>query len=228
MKKLLFGIFAHPDDEAFGPCATLVQEVQTGTELHLISFTCGQAGANPDSHPDLGAVRLDEWRMAAKLIGATGTHHLGYHDGHLDNEQMIAAQERIATIIRDILEQHKEPVQVEIMTFDPNGISGHIDHIVAARAASWVYYTLKGESLPMKRLRYFCVPNSIYPDIEHSWLFMERGRSEQEISEVIDAREHFDTVNQVMRTHHTQRSDAESHLKSQGKNVAINHFMIRE
>lgn len=228
MKKLLFGIFAHPDDEAFGPCATLVQEVHSGTQLHLISFTSGQAGANPDNHPDLGAVRLKEWHTAAKLIGATKTHHLGYHDSHLDNEQMIVAQERIVKIIRTTLKQISEPVGIEIMTFDPNGISGHIDHIVASRAASWAYYTLKAEGLTMLRLRYFCVPQTTYPDIQHDWIFMEQGRQKYEISEVIDAREHFDTVNQVMRTHFTQRSDGESHLKRQGKNVAINHFIIQE
>ena len=37
MKKIIFGIFAHPDDEAFGPSGTLLLETRSGTELHLIT-----------------------------------------------------------------------------------------------------------------------------------------------------------------------------------------------
>ena len=53
MKKLLFGIFAHPDDEAFGPSATLYKAAQAGTDVHLIVVTDGDSGANVDGHKDL-------------------------------------------------------------------------------------------------------------------------------------------------------------------------------
>ncbi|MFZ2494806.1 MAG: PIG-L family deacetylase [Candidatus Saccharimonadales bacterium] len=65
MKKVIFGIFAHPDDEAFGPAGTLIQEVQNGSEVHLITLTAGQAGSNPDNHEDPGAIRLKEWKNPA-------------------------------------------------------------------------------------------------------------------------------------------------------------------
>lgn len=45
MRKILLGIFAHPDDEALGPVGTLLREVRDGAELHLITLTAGQAGA---------------------------------------------------------------------------------------------------------------------------------------------------------------------------------------
>ena len=44
MKRVIFGIFAHPDDEAFGPSGTLLMETKAGTELHLITLTLGEAG----------------------------------------------------------------------------------------------------------------------------------------------------------------------------------------
>ena len=77
MKKVIFGIFAHPDDEAFGPAGTLIQEVQNGSELHLITITAGEAGSNPDNYDDLGQIRLEEWRRSGELIGATTMTHLG-------------------------------------------------------------------------------------------------------------------------------------------------------
>ena len=42
-----------------------------------------------------------------------------------------------------------EPVEVEVITLDPNGLTGHIDHIVAARSASFVYFRLKADGVPV-------------------------------------------------------------------------------
>src|SRR5687768_11757680 len=143
MKKIIFGIFAHPDDEAFGPAGTLINEVQNGAELHLISFTAGDAGTNLDNAPDLGVVREEEWRKAGALIGATSMHLLGYKDGHLDNQSMIEATDRISQIVHAVIDNIPHDAVVEFMTLDLNGYTGHIDHIVAARTACQVFYRLK-------------------------------------------------------------------------------------
>ena len=135
MHKLIFGIFAHPDDEAFGPSGTLLSEVRGGAELHLMTLTAGEKGANPDNLPRLSEVRLAEWRKAGALIGAHTMHHLGHTDGELDNVSMLRASEQIEQLVRDTLASHADPVEVEFMSMDTSGITGHIDHIVASRAA---------------------------------------------------------------------------------------------
>jgi N-acetylglucosamine malate deacetylase 2 len=227
MKKLLFAIFAHPDDEAFGPSGTLVLETRSGTELHLITLTCGQAGQNPDNHENLGEVRLVEWHAAAKLMGATSTHHLNYRDGQLCNNTLVEIQSRLVKIVRHIYEQQEEDCQVEFMTMDDNGITGHIDHTVASRAASYAFYSLKTDGLPLTRIRYICAPQTVFATPNTDWIFMPAGRTPEEIDETIDAREVLDTVRDIMRCHYTQREDAEAHLNARGDGVAINHFIVR-
>ncbi|HEU4830759.1 MAG TPA: PIG-L family deacetylase, partial [Candidatus Saccharimonadales bacterium] len=99
MKKIIFGIFAHPDDEAFGPAGTLLLETRAGTELHLVTLTAGDAGTNPDNHTDLGKVRLEEWRKAGQLIGASSMHSLKYKDGQLNNLSMIEVGHEIIDLV---------------------------------------------------------------------------------------------------------------------------------
>jgi LmbE family N-acetylglucosaminyl deacetylase len=227
MKKIIFGVFAHPDDEAFIAAGALLTETRAGAELHLISLTNGSAGANPDNYPDLGAARLKEWQKAGDLLGATGMHHLGFIDGELTNKDMIEATRQIRTTIEDVLEGTTEPHEAEIMTFDLTGITGHIDHIVASRAASQVFYTSKQTDLNITRLRYVCLPQSIYPTVNTDWIFMEPGRAPSEISETIDARALRDDILAVMSAHHSQRSDMQAMVKSQGDNLGLHYFIVK-
>lgn len=228
MKKIIFGIFAHPDDEAFGPSGTLLLETRAGTDLHLITLTIGDAGTNPDNHPDLGAVRLQEWRAAGKLIGAKSMHFLGYKDGALNNQTMIEAGQKIVELVTDILKTSDPEAVIEFMTIDTNGISGHIDHIVAARAACWAFYRLKANDKRFLRIRLACIPHELLPTANTHWLYMEPGRLPEEIGEIIDARECHDDIVAIMRAHHTQRGDGESHIAQRGTSLGLNYFMTRE
>lgn len=228
MKKLLFGIFAHPDDEAFGPSGTMLSEVKQGAELHLFTLTAGEHGSNPDNVPNLREVRLEEWRTSGKLMGARGMTHLGFIDGKLNNHTLVQAAEKIEKIIRQIITSHATPVEADIISTDLNGITGHIDHIVASRAAHQVFYSLKHEGLPLKRLRLVCIPRKHTGDEpDTGFVFMEPGRLPEEIDETIDNRRYLDEVQAIMRAHHTQREDGETHLRERGEQVAIDHFIVK-
>lgn len=227
MKKVLFGIFAHPDDEAFGPSGTLLMEAKNGTELHLISLTLGDAGMNPDNHENLADVREQEWRRGGELMGAESMTYLGYKDGALCNASMITAGEKIVEHVRSIIDTHPDDTIVEFLTSDLNGISGHIDHIVAARAAAWAYYTLKTHDPRLTRIRFACLPEAMLPKSNISWLYMEPGHPEHEIDEVVDARQYRDEIIAIMRCHHSQRSDGESHIKNRGDTIGLNYFIVK-
>lgn len=224
MKKILIGIFAHPDDEAFGPSGTLYMETQAGTELHLITLTAGQAGMNPDNVPDLAAVRLQEWHAAGALIGASEMYHLGYTDGTLCNRDHLTITDEIMRITEDAADGETD-VDIEFMSIDLNGVTGHIDHIVAARSACLAFYRLRDKGLPMTRIRLACIPG--HDDhINTDFVFMESGRKPHEISEIIDARDHSERVREIIRCHHTQRSDGDAHITRSGDDVALNHFIV--
>jgi LmbE family N-acetylglucosaminyl deacetylase len=226
MKKLLFGIFAHPDDEAFGPSGTLLRESRNGTELHLITLTAGENGMNPDNHPNLADVRLAEWQSTGKLLGATSMHYLGFTDGTLDNISMLRAVTMIEKVIQDTVDAHDKPLEVELMSMDTTGITGHIDHIVASRAAHHVFYNLKQAGMPLTRLRLVCIPRSQTGDAaNYDFVFMEPGRLPREIDETVDNRQYIAEVHAIIRTHHSQRSDGEAHIKKHGDNVAIDFFI---
>ena len=162
MKTVIFGIFAHPDDEAFGPSGTLLMEKARGSEVHLICATAGESGMNPDNVDDLAAVRLTEWQTAGRLIGADSMHHLGYGDGTLCNNDYLALADKITAIVLERI-NGRDDIQVEFMTIDLNGITGHLDHIAIARVASYVYCTLKERDSRITRLRLACISDAEAP-----------------------------------------------------------------
>jgi len=228
MKKIIFGIFAHPDDEAIGPAGTLLHETHGGAELHLVTLTRGEGGTNPDNEADLGAVRQKEWEQSARLLGAKTTNYLGYKDGHLDNTVMIEAAERIETIVCKAIEGAPADTEIEFVAFDLNGLTGHIDHIVASRAACLGFYRLKETDKRFKRILLNCVPYSDWPTDNTNWIYMERGRRDNEVDEIVDARHLHDQLLEIIRAHHSQRGDGETHIKNRGADLGLNYFIVKD
>lgn len=227
MKKILFALFAHPDDESFGPSGTLLLETRAGTELHLILLTSGDGGMNPDNQADLSAVRLQEWQTAAKLMGAHDMHYLGYKDGQLNNHSMIEATERVIELISPIIEAASADTEIEFMTNDLNGITGHIDHIVAARTACKVFYQMKQRDERFQRIRLCCLSDQDMPAMNINWLYMEPGHPMNEIDQTVDARDLRDEIIAIIRAHHTQRHDGEQHIAQRGERIGLNHFIVK-
>lgn len=226
MRKVIFGIFAHPDDEAFGPSGTLLKETKDGTELHLITLTAGEHGSNATGCDDLGATRLAEWRTGGALMQASSMHHWGYRDSHLTNESMIEIAERLESEVRDYLVTASSDTVIELMSFDENGISGHIDHIVASRAACQAFYRLKDIDTRVQCLRLFCICQDDLSEVSTSWIYMSPGHTHQEIDETIDAREHREKILAIMRAHESQSVDYQYHLARLGDRLGINHFIV--
>lgn len=227
MQKILFGVFAHPDDEAFCVAATLLQETTNGTELHLISLTDGNGrhSQNPDDNPDLGAARLEEWLTAGKLIGAVNQHLLGYTDGELGNDDHLEIVRQLERFITDTV-AGRQDIEIELITFDLDGLTGHIDHIVASRSALMVYYKLKTAGLAVKRIRLACLQKSDFPTVNTAFALWQPGREPNEIDETVDLRDRIDHIKQIMYAHRSQRQDADFWIKTLGDRVAVNHFIV--
>ena len=85
MSEVIFGIFAHPDDETL-VAGTLMKKGADGAEINLVVVTDGQAGVNPADVANLGTARLQEWQHSAQIIAAkTNTYGLfpgGYYAFH--------------------------------------------------------------------------------------------------------------------------------------------------
>lgn len=225
MHKVIFGIFAHPDDEAFGPAGSLLMEKEAGNEVHLLCATAGESGMNPDEHPNIAEIRIDEWKKAGALIGADSMHQLGYRDGTLQNSHFHAIAERITEIVTEIT-RNRDDIEIEFMSIDLNGITGHMDHICIARIACYVYCTMHEKDSRVGKMRLACVPREYFPEANCNWLYMDAGRTPEEIGETVDASRHLPRIRQIVRAHHSQRHDGESHLSQLGDTIAINHFIV--
>ena len=114
------------------------------------------------------------------------------------------------------------------MSIDLNGVTGHIDHIVAGRSACLAFYRLKAKGYPMSRIRLACRPGHPHEQANTDFVYMEAGRKPEEISETIDARVYAKEVIEIMRCHQTQRGDGENHIAALGDDVALNHFIVLE
>lgn len=229
MKQVLFAVFAHPDDEAFGPSGTLRLAAANGTDVHLLSLTCGDAGTNPDAATDLAAVRRHEAKQAARLIGARSHRCLDYEDGGLSNRHYFSLVNDITAHVTEALGTYKPPVTVEFMSLDPNGLSGHLDHIAASLVTTYAYLKLRQtppSGVTVGRLRYFCLSDMTHPTANLDWLYMPRGRTGHEIDETIDVSAVFAQKLAIMQAHHSQRQDAEHIIDSFGAALKKEHFLF--
>jgi LmbE family N-acetylglucosaminyl deacetylase len=127
-KHTLMAIFAHPDDEAFGTGGTLTRYAAEGHDVYLVTATRGEAGliqrpgtATPANLPQ---VREHELRCACQIYGIHRPRFLDYVDGQLPAVHQGQAVGKVVRLIRDL-----QPDVV--ITFGPDGIYGHYDHIAA-------------------------------------------------------------------------------------------------
>jgi LmbE family N-acetylglucosaminyl deacetylase len=225
MKHVMVGIFAHPDDESFGPSGTLIQMVRDDIDVHLLLLTDGEAGANPTNAPDLGSQRLVEWQHATSLIGARSTAALHFPDGELCHSMHIAIGATLHAEMHRIIETYAEPIELSIMTFDLMGLTGHLDHIAAGYQATHQFYSLKNNTPPdvtIGELWYFCLSQTQAPSQEWTDYYMPIGRSDDHINRTIDTSDVLERKLAVIDAHTSQADDAQT-LKQLG-----NELLTRE
>lgn len=126
MGKIIMSVFAHPDDETFGVAGTLYRLTQQGHQVFVVTATRGEEGEIADpalaTQATLGEVRERELRAAMATVGVEQVAFLDYRDGHLAEANFDEAVGRIVTHIRAVRPNI-------IITFAPNGVYGHPDHM---------------------------------------------------------------------------------------------------
>jgi LmbE family N-acetylglucosaminyl deacetylase len=130
----LMGILAHPDDESLALGGTLAKYAEEGIETSLVTATRGERGwfGHPNENPGelaLGRMRELELRRACAALGITRLDFLDYVDGDLDQVNTAEAVARIARLLRQVRPQ-------VVVTFGPEGLYGHPDHIAISQLAT--------------------------------------------------------------------------------------------
>jgi LmbE family N-acetylglucosaminyl deacetylase len=127
-------IAAHPDDADFGPAATAARWIDAGSVGWLVCCTSGEAGGeDPEADPlALAALREEEQRVAAAIVGYLGISFLHQPDGALAND--LALRELLVREIRTFRPDAVLATDPETLFYGDGGIN-HTDHRAAGMAA---------------------------------------------------------------------------------------------
>ena len=194
----LLAVFAHPDDETYRPGGTLALLARQGVCVEVLVATRGQAGSCGDpalcTPEELPAVRERELRCACAALGIQPPRLLDYADGYVqeaDAETMIA---HILSVVHEV-----EP-QV-LLSFGPDGLSGHPDHIAIGQWAAEVFRRAEGVSA----LYTVAVPQSL-----SDRLGMRQIHSvpDEAIALTVDVSAVWETKMAAIRCHATQMSSS--------------------
>ena len=141
--KLLM-IFPHPDDEVYGASGTVMDLVEAGETVGLVTLTRGEAGRSlglADTREALAELRAAELAQCLSVIGVQVHHQHAYPDGGLDGVD----EAELVTLARGYLERYRPEV---LLTFAPNGSNGHRDHVATSRVVRAAWTSLPEEARP--------------------------------------------------------------------------------
>ncbi len=142
-------VTAHPDDVDFGAAGSVAVWTDHGIEVSYCIVTDGDAGGADTGIPrsEMADVRHKEQTAAAKTVGVTDLHWLGFPDGRVEATlELRKAITRVIRMVRPdrVVAQSPERVLSRIY-------ASHPDHLAAAEAA-------------------VC---AVYPDSRNAWAFPE-------------------------------------------------------
>ena len=146
----ILGVWGHPDDEAYLSAGLMRLAIEAGRRVTCVTATCGEAGF-PDNDPRSTEERKEirKMEMAASLaeLGVTEHHWLGHGDGACAE---VPDDEAVA-VVRSIIEDVQPDT---LLTFGPDGATGHPDHIAVCRWSTLACAALARDGAPTPSLLY--------------------------------------------------------------------------
>jgi len=150
-------VVPHPDDEVFGAGGVLSSAARKGWTTGVITLTRGDKGKDLGlcSREELPRVREQELRRSAEIL------RVGHLEVHGYPDKGVADHPEIAELLAD---RFNELQPERIITFPPNGLNRHPDHVASHRwtVAAFQHY---GEGL-----LYYYAPTRPYPGFSEGWL----------------------------------------------------------
>ncbi len=130
LKRPLLSVWAHPDDETYLCAALMAQAVAAGRRVVCVTATRGELGSTDAERwpagPSLAEVRTAELDACLAELGVSEHHWLDYPDGGCAE---ISDSEGTARI-RDFVDELRPST---VLTFGPDGMTGHPDHQAVSR-----------------------------------------------------------------------------------------------
>jgi LmbE family N-acetylglucosaminyl deacetylase len=155
-------VTAHPDDVDFGAAGTIAAFTAAGLEVTYCIATNGDAGGSDRtmSRSDMAALRQDEQRAAAAVVGVSDVRFLGFPDGMVETTRELRRD--ISRVIRQVRPER-------VLTQSPERnldfiFASHPDHLATGEAAVDAVYPdarnpfAHPELLDVERLEPWTVP----------------------------------------------------------------------
>jgi LmbE family N-acetylglucosaminyl deacetylase len=226
MSLRLATVVAHPDDDTFGCAGTVALHANDQAfRFALVHVTSGGAGMISDptlaTRESLAEVREEEDRRSWIALGRAPDRHefLRYPDGGVADAPFEELVDRIATILRD------ERPDV-VITFGPEGVTGHADHIAVGEATTVAFHRCRGEASDgFRRLLYSSVSSSTLAvfnaalvargqePIDSTQPFQPRGVPDETIGVVVDCSSVVERLRAAIVEHRTQANDIPEDLE---------------
>jgi len=205
--RTVLGVFAHPDDETFGPGATLARLAAEGNPVHLLTATRGEAGTIGRSsslgRQELASVREAELIAACAALGILPPEILTLPDSGL-------ARLEEETLLRPIVRKIRSVRPDILISFHAEGISGHADHRtvtartlrafeLAADPAVWPYL---GSPFAPQRFWAYSISESRARRVTTRRLF---AVPDDAVDAVLDVRAYVQAKRAAVAAHATQK-----------------------
>ncbi len=216
MTRRLAAVFAHPDDDTYGVGGTVALHASSGIEVMLVMTTSGEAGRilypSLATRENLGRVREAEDRAAWSELGVTPEiHFLRYPDGGLTR---VPADDLVEEVAKFLSEARPDVV----VTFGPDGVTGHEDHVAVGEAGTAAFHRARERSGGdgFHRLLHVGIPQSgldrwnellrergMEP-LDPTQPFVPRGVPDEMIGVIVDCSTVYQRKIEALRRHKTQ------------------------
>ena len=166
-KRVILGVFAHPDDETSGCGGTFTRYAREGVDVFNVTATRGELGTLGTgglsiAREELPHVRERELRAVLERYGANPPIILGYRDQEVKDAD---PEELTGKVYAAMVEVAPDVV----ITFGPLGISRHDDHIALHRAAVAAFERYRAASDKPARLFYVALHKSSWTTASSTW-----------------------------------------------------------
>lgn len=215
----LLAVFAHPDDETFRPGGTLALLARRGVRVQVLTATRGQAGSRGDPPlclpEELPAVRENELRCACAVLGLLPPILLDYQDGHIPEADPGKIVSEILAVVREVRPQ-------VMLTYGPDGVSGHPDHVAIGRFSTEAFHQ-DGDVIALYTI---AVPRSLAESLGMTQI---RAVPDESITHAVDVSLVWEAKMAAIRCHRTQMGESpilSAPLQRQRMFLEMEHFCL--
>ena len=138
LPRRLLGVWAHPDDEAYLSSGLMHRVVRAGGSVTLFTATDGELGFTDEDQrgrAERVLLRRSELRAAMGHLGVDDIRLGGWGDGTLAEVPTSLVARRISQLIAEVRPDM-------IVTFGPDGITGHDDHVATSVATTLAWQAM--------------------------------------------------------------------------------------